>query len=360
MAIRFEKSNRVAWQRGAPVVVAVAAFAFVLWRLVRADRPAPAVASGPETAERRASLPPRLRSIRELASATAHRNVPAGRPVTGLVQPPPSSEGPGPHLLRYGGRSGALPPTTLARADSVVQVSSLAKQPELAVWLPRLRVSPAGTPIFARLRAPGGVLRELVVELATGPGVAEPTRFVPMESTRAGEEPEFRARYEAPAAAPAGTGVHTPPPAAVRYLVRARGQLDGQPFSRTAGGIFYLHRPGGRLQTARTQVVRREGDLLVQTAALIERPGTYWAYAELWGGADGDRPIAFARERLASLRRGRHAFTLRFGGLIVRDSGVDGPYRVRNLQLKQVDTHPPHEGEPESLPATPAWRASDF
>ena len=39
-----------------------------------------------------------------------------------------------------------------------------------------------------------------------------------------------------------------------------------------------------------------EAMLVVTTSAVIERPGTYWAYAELWGGVDGNRPIAFARD----------------------------------------------------------------
>jgi hypothetical protein len=186
-----------------------------------------------------------------------------------------------------------------------------------------------------------------------------PTRFSPMKPT--GAEPEWSTRH-VPPPAPAGRGgIDTPAPAAFRYLVRARGRLAGVAFTRTAGGLFYLHRPGGRLQTARSEVTRREGDLVVTSTAVIDRPGTYWAYAELWGGAEGERPIAFARERLPNLRAGRHPVQLRFGGLIVRDSGVDGPYLVRNIQFKQVDTHPPHEADPvAALPATPPWPATDF
>jgi hypothetical protein len=75
----------------------------------------------------------------------------------------------------------------------------------------------------------------------------------------------------------------------------------------------------------------------------------------------GDRPVAFARERLPNLTAGRHEITLLFGGQIIHDSGVDGPYVVRNLRWQQVDTHPPHEDSPtESLPATAAWKASEF
>jgi hypothetical protein len=288
-----------------------------------------------------------------------------GQPGTGSfpVKPedrPIASAGPGPHILRYGGRSGQLPPGALARAESIVRSASIDKQPELLVWIPALRVSPAGTTVFARLQAQADDLRDLAVEIATSADQTAPTRFSQMKQT--GGVLEWSARYlPAPGPGRMGTGVHTPPPLAIRYLVRASGRFAGVPFTRTAGGLFYLHRPGGRLQAARTEVTRREGDLVVTTSAVIERPGTYWAYAELWGGIDGNRPIAFARERLTDLRTGRHKVELRFGGLIVRDSGVDGPYLIRNLQFKQVDTHPPHEADPvAALPATPPWPATDF
>ena len=159
----------------------------------------------------------------------------------------------------------------------------------------------------------------------------------------------------------AGTGVRTPPPQAVRYLVRVRGTLAGEPFERSAGGIFYLHQPGGRLLPDGLNVQRVGGDLVLNAEAVIQRPGSYWAYAELWG-EDGQRPVAFARERLANLSAGRHAIRLLFGGLVIRDSRVDGPYVVRNLRFQQVDTHPPHEATTpdERLLPTPPWKATDF
>jgi hypothetical protein len=286
----------------------------------------------------------------------------AALPTSALSERPRASPGPGPHLLRYGGRSGQLPPGAVARAQTIAESASVDKQPELRVWLPSLRVTAAGTTIFARLRVGGAGLQDASLEIGTAEEPQTPTRFFPMKITHAGSEPEYSWRFATPREAPGGgSGLDTPPPAGVRYLVRARGRLDGVPFARSAGGVFYLHRPGGHLQLDRAEVARKEGDLLVQTSAVIDRPGTYWAYAELWGGSSGDRPIAFARERLPDLHAGRHAVTLRFGGLIVRDSGIDGPYLVRNIQFKQVDTHPPHEADPQpALPATPPWRATDF
>jgi hypothetical protein len=345
-----------------PALIAALGLAATLWWLTRSDRPPSAVARAGQRlpdGEVRAALPPRFTSLRDVRPQRTP--VMANLSASALAARPPGSAGPGPHLLRYRGRSGQLPPGSLARAETVVESASVQKQPELRVWLPSLRVSPAGTTLFARLRAPAGQLQQLEVEIGIAAGLESPTQFLPMKTTRDGQEPEFSWRYQAPRETRSGSGLDTPPPTAVRYLVRARGRLDGVPFVRTAGGLFYLHRPGGHLQLAATEVGRKDGDLVVKTAAVIERPGSYWAYAELWGGAGGERPIAFARERLAELPAGRHTLTLRFGGLIVRDSGVDGPYVVRNLQFKQVDTHPPHEAEPQAaLPATPPWRASDF
>ncbi len=346
-----------------PALIAAAGIAAALWWLARSDRPPVAATrtaprqGGDEVRAGQRGRPPALHV------ATAPRPEPhmASVPASALPPRPPTSAGPGPHLLRYQGRSGQLPPGSLARAAAVVETTSVEKQPELRVWLPSLRVTPAGTTVFARLRAPGRPLHDLIVEIGTAAGLQAPTRFAPMKTLRDGAEPEFSFRFEAPRAVAGGSGVETPPPAAIRYLVRARGRLEGVPFARSAGGQFYLHQPGGHLEMEGTEVARKGGDLVVETTALIERPGSYWAYAELWGGSDGDRPIAFARERLVDLGAGHHPLTLRFGGLIVRDSGVDGPYVVRNLQFKQVDTHPPHEAEPQAaLPVTPPWRSTDF
>ena len=115
-----------------------------------------------------------------------------------------------------------------------------------------------------------------------------PTRFdsmAPRDGQAGGDGAEFEWRYRPGRQPPLKeAGAFTPPPRAIRYLVRVRGQLAGEPFERTAGGIFYLHRPGGRLAADQLRVIRDAGDLVVTTQAVIERPGTYWAYAELWGG----------------------------------------------------------------------------
>ena len=93
----------------------------------------------------------------------------------------------------------------------------------------------------------------------------------------------------------------------------------------------------------------------------VDRPGTYWAYAELWAGSPGARPIAFARRRFPHLEPGHHRISLLFGGAIIRNAQVDGPYVVRRLLLSQVDQHPPRPlGPATALPDGVIGRASDF
>ena len=236
-----------------------------------------------------------------------------------------------------------------------------------------------GTRLHAEVEGGGGRLADVEAEVAlsTGPSPAEaaagagaPTRFQPMSASGGAGAPgpaSFTLDYvpAAPAAGgpeadPLPGGRATPPPLAVRYLVRARGTLDGARFERTAGGV-YLHRPGGRLLASATRVAREQGDLRLHVELLIERPGTYFVYAELWGGAGGETAIAFARERLPGLPAGRQSLSLLFGGRNLKERDVDGPYVVRNVRLQQVDTHPAHEADPlPALPPTGPYPAKSF
>jgi hypothetical protein len=341
-------------------VLAAAALATVgLFVIIRPPRPTAAI----DTARTRPPAPRWRPGPLPSAPALPPGPKPEGAFVPAAADPVRAAEdGPGPHLGRYGGRSGRLASTrTPGPVEVKVEVASTGKQPELLVWLPSLRAGVEGTTIHARLRpAPDG---RATVEIAVAEGADRiPTRFERMSAR--GEE-EFEWRWRPDRQPPIKqAGAFTPPPQAIRYLVRARGQLGGEAFERTAGGIFYLHRPGGRL-AGEPRVIRDGGDLVVTTPVVIERAGTYWAYAELWGrgesGEAAERPVAFARERLPNLPAGKHTVRLLFGGLVIRDSGVDGPYVVRNLRFQQVDTHPAHESPPRAaLPPTPGWRAAEF
>jgi hypothetical protein len=344
------------------------------WWLLSDAEPAPPVAVARREHQRR-SPPPALRPGPARPALPAPVAGPKGRPTFHPLQgpsatlPPVPASGPGPELLAYGGRSGRLPADrAVAPVEPRAESRSTQGRPALTVWLPSLRATAAGTTVNARVDGGGGRLQDVQAEVAlASQPEAIPTAFSampPASGGSSGDSVEFALPYRpdpallARAAAP---GDRPPPPTAVRYLVRARGTLDGAAFERTAGGIFYVHRPGGHLRAPAAEVVREEGDLRVKVDAVIERPGTYFVYAELWGGPGGDRPIAFARERLTGLERGTRQLSLLFGGKIVKDSGVDGPYVVRNLRFQQVDTHPAHEADPvAALPPTPPYRARDF
>jgi hypothetical protein len=296
------------------------------------------------------------------------RPPPTFRDLTPPVEPSVPSNGPGPHFAYYQGRSGrlaeGLTPTT---EDPATKLGATGEDPALEVWVPSIRVLAAGTPVLARLTDSGTagplVIRSARVGYSTSP------RELPAATetmTKVAEGPtsvEFQHHFvpPAPPPAPGGSGHRTPPPRFFRYQVVIEGSRAGVPFDRRTGGIFYVHDPGAQLQPASAVLAPADGDLRLQITADVKRAGTYFLYAELWGGKDGQQPIAFARDRLSGVDEGQRPVELRFGGRILREAGIDGPYVVRNLRLQQVDTHPAHEADPiRALPPSPAWPASSF
>ena len=158
-----------------------------------------------------------------------------------------------------------------------------------------------------------------------------------------------------------GNGKPVAPPDERRFVVRARGEFAGEPFERVAGGVFLVQSAGAALDPRSLTVDRRNGDLELRAKLKADREGTYFVSAELWGDSDGNKPIAFARERIGHLTAGDHDLNLLFGGQVIRDSGIDGPYVVRNVRLLQVDSLPPHEAVTiDVLPKTRDYRAQDF
>ncbi len=277
-------------------------------------------------------------------------STPAPPPLPGADDP-----GPGPAIERYEGRSGRLSPNaTPAGGEVTTRVSSTGGVPTLTIWVPTIRVQAyAEVAIHATLTGEqgGAVVPEEVVALIArrggSPGPAQPL---------APEPNEFVLRFKAP-------GPETPSNAPVifDYVVQARGQYLGDAFTRTAAGSFLVHSTGGHLDAASARVQRRGGNLVLEISAGIDRPGTYWMYAELWGGEKFNTPIAFGRDRFERLPAGDRLLSIFFGGAMVRDSGLDGPYLIRNLRFQQVDAFPPQEAEPiVQLPPTAAFRATEF
>ena len=351
---RFSHATRVRWGLA---FLAILALFIASWLGLR-RRGHGATPDGAAVAVQQAGRPdPRLRAARPPALSRA-------QPGPDVIPAPATpGTGPGPYLHRYGGRSGRLAAGMKpAPAFPVTKIESSASNPSLQVWVPSLRATAAGTTVFARIADDGPAAVVSSAQVAVAPAGTTPQDFSAMQAQAGGAE--FRKSFVPPALDPADA--QRAPPRQYRYLVVLRGSRNGEPFERQAGGLFFVHDARAQLDPASVAVAppdQSDGDLLVRLQAKLERPGTYFVYAELWGGQDGagQQAIAFARERLSGVSAGDRAIELRFGGAIVRDSGIDGPYVVRNLRLQQVDTHPAHEVEPiAALPPTPPWRSSMF
>jgi hypothetical protein len=277
--------------------------------------------------------------------------------------------GPGPHFAHYEGRSGRLAAGVSpgAAEEPATRFGAPGDDPALEVWVPSIRVLPRGTSVFARLTSRGG---EPLVVSAARVGYAANHRElpVPVETMtavkQARDSVELEHHFTPPteAAQTGDSGRRTPPPRFFRYQITVTGTRAGVPFERRAGGIFYVHDPGARLLAATAELAPEGGDLRLRIKAAVARAGTYFVYAELWGGPGrAELPVAFARERLAGLTPGEQMLELRFGGRIIHDSAINGPYVVRNLRLQQVDTHPAHEDDPiAELPPSADYPVDTF
>ncbi len=292
-----------------------------------------------------------------LASASLPEAKPLPRAATPAPPPSPGADDPGPGsaIERYDGRSGRLSPNaTPAGGEVTTRIRSTGGAPTLAVWVPTIRIQAgAEVAIHATLTdergAPVAPAAIVAAVLRRGEAPGAETPLAPADEG-------FVLRFKAPAPdAPAAA------PVIFDYVVQARGQTLGEAFTRTATGSFLVHSSGGHLDPAGARVERRGGNLVLEVPASIDRPGTYWMYAELWGGKGFASPIAFARDRFERLPAGDRPLSIFFGGAVVRDRGLDGPYLVRNLRFQQVDAFPPQEQEPiAQLLPTAAFRAGEF
>ena len=153
-------------------------------------------------------------------------------------------------------------------------------------------------------------------------------------------------------------------PLPMEFMVSARSTSggSGSTFERSVSGLFFVHEPGAAFiaDSARIEKQReaRDRNLTLSVKAAVTRSGRYWAGAELWAG---ERPIALAQLRLGTLEPGTHSIVLLFGGQVIRDRAVDGPYTVRNVRLRRIDTTPPHEAPAIAVAGqTPPYRYTEF
>lgn len=274
----------------------------------------------------------------------------------------PESYDPGPgedFIERYQGRSGRLSPhASVHSTHTSIPVRSHMAAPTVLAWTPTTIVSP-GTPVVIHAMVRGRHEEDVT------PSTFEVTFYDGLDPSTGTTAPlrdadgEYQATY-VPVAGEHPVGEDGAPPV-ISFLVRATGTYEGETYSRSATGTFLLHQPGARLDTSRAAAEQQGNDLVVHVPVLVTRAGAYFGIAELWGGADGQTPVAFGRDRVALAEPGEAVFTFLFGGAVIRSSGVDGPYVVRNVRFMQVDSIPPHEQTPtEELLTTPEWSATDF
>jgi hypothetical protein len=273
----------------------------------------------------------------------------------------PGSFDPGPgeeFMERYQGRSGRLSPhASIHGTRSSVPTRSRMAAPNVLAWIASTIASP-GQPVVVHAMVRGAHDEDV------RPDAFVVTFYVNDPSdgattTLAQGDADWTASYT-PTSEAHPVGQDGAPPR-VSYLVRATGTYEGEAYSRSTTGWFYVHTPGARLDTARASAQQQGTDVVVTVPVAIDRAGAYFGYAELWGAGDAGRPVAFARDRVVLEHPGEGDFTFLFGGAIIRASGIDGPYVVRNMRFMQVDSIPPHEQSPtEEVLTTPAWHATDF
>jgi hypothetical protein len=280
--------------------------------------------------------------------------------------PDKGDEGPGPYLLRYDGRSGRMSRTARPLGGDTTKISSQGGDPVLTVWADSMRIPSNGSAMLhATLVTRGGELifpDRISVHVSRTDALTEGFEREMLPSSTVGStrfDAEFKATGNfAPHAHPDGK---RDPPVGINYVVTAEGTWNDQPYKRRAANLIFCHEPGAALAADSAHVTNHDGNLMLNFRTDVTRAGNYWAYAELWGGPDGDRPVAFARQQVPGLSAGPHDIELMFGGQIIADSGVDGPYTIRNAHIDDVGTIPPHQAEPVAvLASTPAYHSTDF
>jgi hypothetical protein len=304
---------------------------------------------------------------RVAGEATSRRQPPARRrppPVfapgenrPAAVTPALPESGPGSRYMRlYHGQSGRLANGQPFAARHGLRRVSVTGSP-IEVWSSRNELDPGqSATLFARALEPGAAIEEAAAELRLG----GETRRLAM-SPRGDGSYAVELTPDVLPAAPPVLDAETAPPALLDAVVAARVRdRDGTRAARL--GTLVALQDGGATFRPGTESIALDGhgNALLSIEVEVRRAGPYHAYAELWSPAAG-RSLAFGRKNLGRLEPGVHRISLLFGGQILRDSGVDGPYAVRNLELLRVTRQRPHRAQPVAeLMTTPPWRASDF
>lgn len=151
------------------------------------------------------------------------------------------------------------------------------------------------------------------------------------------------------------------PPVEVDVVVDATVSSAGERKDVRLASSVSLENSGARLVRGTERLEHTaDGNMQLSIDVDVSRAADYFFYAELWSVA-GRKSIAFGRKAIGQLTPGRQRVSLIFGGQVIRDTAIDGPYVVRNVEFMRVSTVPPHSAEPiAELMQSPSWRALDF
>ncbi|MBV8755661.1 MAG: hypothetical protein JO257_00210 [Deltaproteobacteria bacterium] len=128
---------------------------------------------------------------------------------------------------------------------------------------------------------------------------------------------------------------------------------------RIPQGLIYTNGPRARL-TGKWKDEVREGSLFVSAELDVETAGQFTLMAQLVGPAR--EPIALTRA-MGRLDAGTQWMTMRVWGKAIRDSGVSGPYEVRNVLLtRDLNERGDYDPGPTVISAhhTAAYKVEQF
>jgi hypothetical protein len=143
-----------------------------------------------------------------------------------------------------------------------------------------------------------------------------------------------------------------------RVLVEARIEDPEAGVRRLPHSLIYTLGPPAQVGP-RWRDWAEGGHLYLQAEVDVAEPGHFTLTAQLTGPER--EPIAWLRNA-RELPRGRHPMTLQVWGRLLREVGVDGPYRVRGVLLTR--DRPDGDYDPsrtiDEAHRTAAYRAADF
>jgi hypothetical protein len=144
-----------------------------------------------------------------------------------------------------------------------------------------------------------------------------------------------------------------------RVLVEGSVYVPGTGLRTIPAILIYTEGPRAKV-TGKWRDYVKDGHLYLEAELDVEQAGLFTLMAQVFGPQM--EPLAWVKET-AKLNKGRGTITLQVWGKLLHDSGIDGPYRVRQVLLTR-DHENTADYEPgvtiEEAHRTKPYRASEF